>query len=88
MALEKQLTIVFHHIFKIDFNVTTTSSNINFEEIRCCFPQCPILGPLLFLIYINDLYCAIKQCSDDFAHDTNLLNYNDSVKKKKKKQVN
>ena len=44
--------------------------------------------PRLFLIYINDLNCAISYCSDHhFADDTNFLNYNNSAKSMNK-QVN
>ena len=54
----------------VDFNGYRSSTC----QIRCGVPQGSILGPLLFLIYINDI-CNVSKVLDFilFADDTNIF---------------
>ena len=57
-------------------------------DINWGVPQGSALGPLLFLLYINDMNQAIKFCKvHHFANDTNLVCLSNSIKKLNK-QVN
>ena len=54
--------------------VTIKGSTSKYCKITCGVPQGSILGPLLFLLYINDMNSAIKHSLvHHFADDTNLL---------------
>ena len=62
--------------------ISINGFNSKLEHIHCGVPPGSVLGPLLFVTYINDLNCGIRYCSVHyFADDTNLLNYNNSAKK-------
>ena len=49
-----------------------TTSNIN--NILFCLPQCSVLGPLLFVLYINDIPNISNSFKSVlFADNTNLI---------------
>ena len=68
--------------------VSISGHDSNIVNIDFGVPQGSVLGPLLFLIYINDLHHSIKYCQTrHFADDTNLLIKN-AYLKQLQKQLN
>ena len=54
--------------------ITYGDKQTNIETITCGVPQGSILGPLLFLIFVNDLHKVTKYLGPImFADDTNLF---------------
>ena len=52
-----------------------------FYEITCGVPQGSILGPLLFILYVNDLQKALKQATSYlFADDTSIYYSHSDIK--------
>ena len=62
--------------------VTCSNYKSSFGTITCGVPQGSILGPLLFLMYINDLSKVSEYCfSLLFADDTNMYHTGKDMKK-------
>ena len=53
------------------------------KYLRCRAPQGSVLGPLLFILFINDLHKSVEFSSvHHFADDTNLILTDKSIKAK------
>ena len=62
--------------------VSINGFDSSLAAINCGVPQGSVLGPLLFLLYINDLNHTVKFCKvHHFADDTNPLCMSNSIKK-------
>ena len=60
--------------------VCVNGEHSELRELSCGVPQCSVLGPLLFLIYINDLPNISNKLEIFlFADDTNIYYENESL---------
>ena len=61
--------------------LTLNGTDSSLKPVSTGVPQGSVLGPLLFLVYINDLHkCVIYSKVYHFADDTNLLQSDNSLK--------
>ena len=62
-----------NYLFDRKQRVILPGVNSDWSKIFACVPQGSILGPLLFLVFINDIVNEIGSCIRLFADDTSLF---------------
>ena len=67
------LSLLKSYLKNREQRVVLNSQTVEWRKIMSGIPQGSVLGPLLFLIYINDLPDGIKSLCKIFAEDTSLL---------------
>ena len=67
------LSLLMSYLYNRKQRVVLNGSFSNYSQIESGVPQGSVLGPLLFLIYINDLEQNIKSNIKFFADDTMLF---------------
>ena len=76
------------YLYKRQQCVSIDGVTSSYKTIGHGVPQGSVLGPLLFLIYINDLHTCIKSSTvRHFADDTNLLFSTDKSKPRNRNAV-
>ena len=71
-ALIKPMNLQLHNVaICIAGNVSINGFNSQNKNVICGVPQGSTLGPLLFILYINDLHFSVNQSiASNFADDT------------------
>ena len=71
--LDKCIRWVWSYLYEQIFFIKIENQLFNFGNVSCSVPQGSILGPLLFLIYVNDMPQAVKSNLFLYVDDSCLM---------------
>ena len=71
----EDLNLLFNYLHECYQKVVLNGQTSSWELIKHGIPKGSVLGPFMFLIYINDLLDNIQSTCKIFAHDTSLSSH-------------
>ena len=71
----EDLNLLFNYLHECYQKVVLNGQTSSWELIKHGIPRGSVLGPFMFLIYINDLLDNIQSTCKIFAHDTSLSSH-------------
>ena len=78
---ENALTFIYSYLKRREQCVSVNNNKSMFQTLLSGVPQGSILGPLLFNIFLNDLFLFIKRATlHNFADDNTISAFSDNIK--------
>ena len=75
----KKVLALFNSYMTSRTHVQIGNALSNKCPVKYGVPECSILGPLLFILYVNDLPLSISNCNTDMYADDSTIHISENI---------